>query len=203
VDTRRQPRLNFPTVAFERAAAKFRACLWFEHFTRGEKTMRPLIIAALLALAAASPLQAAPKQPDIVDQGVTRVELIEILSSFGMTVKDATTQESDPWLSAKTPKGVDFYINMYDCVGSGPESRRCNNLQFLAQWELSKYANLASANVYNQKFVFGRAYLNKEGKMFMFDYSVNIKDGVVKDNLKRHVDNWLRVLDDIRTLLKV
>ena len=39
--------------------------------------------------------------------------------------------------------------------------------------------------------------------MFMFDYSVNIKDGVTTANLKRHVDNWLRVLDDVRTHLKV
>ena len=150
----------------------------------------------------AAPVEAAPRE-DVIGHGITRVELIAVLSSFGMTVQDSTTQESDPWLSAKTPKGTDFYVNMYDCVGTGADSRRCNNLQFLAQWELNKNSNLDNANVYNQKFVFGRAYLNKEGKMFMFDYSVNIKDGVVKDNLKRHIDNWLRVLDDIRALLKV
>lgn len=146
---------------------------------------------------------AIPKPPVMFDQGVTRVELIAILSSFGMEVKDSTVKESDPWLSAKTPKGTEFYVNMYDCVGTGADSRRCNNLQFLAQWELSKNAGLDSANIYNQKFVFGRAYLNKDGGMFMFDYSVNIKDGVTTDNMRRHVDNWLRVLDDIRALLKV
>lgn len=145
----------------------------------------------------------AEAREDVIGQGITRVELIAVLSSFGMTVQDSTTQDADPWLSAKTPKGTEFYVNMYDCVGSGADSRRCNNLQFLAQWELNKNAHLDNANIYNQKFVFGRAYLNKEGKMFMFDYSVNIKDGVATDNLKRHVDNWLRVLDDIRALLKV
>jgi hypothetical protein len=51
--------------------------------------------------------------------------------------------------------------------------------------------------------VFGRAYLNKEGTRFMFDYSISIKDGVTVGNLKRHVDNWLRVLDDVRAQLKV
>lgn len=168
--------------------------------------MRNFLGAALVGIAAlAGPASAAPAGPpsDMIGQGITRVELIAILSSFGMTVKDSTTKESDPWLSAKTPKGTDFYVNMYDCVGTGADSRRCNNLQFLAQWELSKGAGIDAANTYNQKFVFGRAYLNKDGKMFMFDYSVNIKDGVTKDNLKRHVDNWLRVLDDIRSLLKV
>jgi Putative bacterial sensory transduction regulator len=172
-----------------------------------EKAEKPAVQAAaaaedICAASCAVPDKAEPRE-DVIGQGITRVELIAVLSSFGMTVQDSTTQESDPWLSAKTPKGTDFYVNMYDCIGSGADSRRCNNLQFLAQWELTKNANLGSANVYNQKFVFGRAYLNKEGKMFMFDYSVNIKDGVVKDNLKRHVDNWLRVLDDIRALLKV
>jgi hypothetical protein len=92
---------------------------------------------------------------------------------------------------------------MYDCKGTGADERRCNNLQFLAQWELGRDAGLDSANAYNQKFVFGRAYLSKDGKMFMFDYSVNIKDGVTSENLKRHVDNWLRVLDDVRSMLKV
>lgn len=163
------------------------------------------IVSALVlfaALGAAVPATAASAK-DVIDQGITRTELIALLSSFGMGVKDSTTKESDPWLSATSPKGTEFYVNMYDCVGTGANSRRCNNLQFLAQWELGKDAGVDSANVYNQKFVFGRAYLNQEGKMLMFDYSVNIKGGVTKTNLLRHVDNWLRVLDDIRALLKV
>jgi hypothetical protein len=137
------------------------------------------------------------------EQGITRSELMTVLKSQGLKVKDATTSENDPWLNATTPKGTEFYVNMYDCLGTGSESRRCNNLQFLAQWEMSKDVNLATANVYNQKFVFGRAYLSKDGKTFMFDYSVNIKGGVTTTNLKRHVDNWLRVLDDVRELIKV
>jgi hypothetical protein len=37
----------------------------------------------------------------------------------------------------------------------------------------------------------------------MFDYSINIRDGVSRANLKKQVDNWLRVLDDVRSMLKV
>lgn len=139
----------------------------------------------------------------LFEQGITRGELMAALKSQGLAVKDATTSENDPWLNATTPKGTGFYVNMYDCLGTGPDSRRCNNLQFLAQWEMSKDVNLTMANLYNQKFVFGRAYLSKDGKTFMFDYSVNIKGGVSAANLKRHVDNWLRVLDDVRELIKV
>jgi hypothetical protein len=150
------------------------------------------------------PVSTAPAAPlpDVM-MAISRVELIDVLSTYGLTVTDSTTADADPWLSAKTPKGTEFYVNMYDCQGDGAENRRCNNLQFLAQWDLAKTTGLDSANVYNQKFVFGRAYLSKDGKMFMFDYSVNIKDGVTTANLKRHVDNWLRVLDDVRTHLKV
>jgi beta-mannanase len=119
-----------------------------------------------------------------------------------MVVKDATQNEADPWLKARAPKGTEFYVNMYDCAGTGADSRRCNNLQFLAQWETNKQTTLDAANSYNQKFVFGRAYLSKDGKTFMFDYSVNIKDGTSSANLKRQVDNWLRVLDDVRAMLK-
>lgn len=166
--------------------------------------MLSLLGAALLSIAAASAAPAAKSAPAAVFQaGISRVELSAVLSSHGLSVSDSTTKESDPWLLAKTPKGTEFYVNMYDCAGDGAEGRRCNNLQFLAQWELTKNASINSANAYNQKFVFGRAYLNKEGTRFMFDYSISIKDGVTAGNLKRHVDNWLRVLDDVRAQLKV
>lgn len=167
--------------------------------------MRSLFALALVAAGLSAPAFAAdaPAKAKLLDRGITRVELIDVLKTHGMAVTDATTSEEDPWLSAKTPKGTEFYVNMYDCEGTGAEARRCSNLQFLAQWELSRNAGVDLANLYNQKFVFGRAYLSKDGKMFMFDYSVNIKDGVTTANLKRHVDNWLRVLDDVRTHLKV
>jgi hypothetical protein len=166
--------------------------------------MRSTILALIAtAVFAGATYAAAPTtKSKVYDAGITRGELVEVLSTYGMKVKDTTTSDEDPWLTAKTPKGTDFYVNMYDCSGSA-ESRRCNNLQFLAQWDLAKNAGVDSANVYNQKFVFGRAYLSKDGKTFMFDYSVNIRDGVTAANLKRQVDNWLRVLDDVRTLLKV
>lgn len=166
--------------------------------------MRSLLGAALLSISAAAAFAAPATTPVAVFQaGISRVELAAVLTSHGLTVSDSTTKESDPWLLAKTPKGTEFYINMYDCSGDGAEGRRCNNLQFLAQWELTKNASVDSANAYNQRFVFGRAYLNKEGSRFMFDYSISIKDGVTAGNLKRHVDNWLRVLDDVRAQLKV
>jgi hypothetical protein len=169
--------------------------------------MLSLLGAAFLSLVAAASAAPATKPlavPAAVFQaGISRVELSAVLSSHGLSVSDSTTKDSDPWLLAKTPKGTEFYVNMYDCAGDGAEGRRCNNLQFLAQWELTKNASVDSANAYNQKFVFGRAYLNNEGTRFMFDYSISIKDGVTAGNLKRHVDNWLRVLDDVRAQLKV
>lgn len=159
-------------------------------------------VLAFPSIAATVPAPAAPAPVVQFEKGVSRAELTKVLTQQGMTVQDATQNETDPWLKAKAPKGTEFYVNMYDCAGSGPDEQRCNNLQFLAQWEVSKRTTIDTANVYNQKFVFGRAYLSKDGKTFMFDYSVNIKGGVSGANLKRHVDNWLRVLDDIRGMLK-
>ena len=42
-----------------------------------------------------------------------------------------------------------------------------------------------------------------DGKSIVFDYPMNIKDGVTRGNLKKNVDNWLRVLDDVRSMFKV
>lgn len=166
--------------------------------------MRSALIGACLAIVlAGNATRAADLAPQIFAMGVTRAELTKILTSQGMTVQDATQNESDPWLKAKAPKGTEFAINMYDCQGEGAANRRCNNLQFLARWEVSNPNTLDLANVYNQKFVFGRAYVLKDSNTFMFDYSINIKDGVTLGNLRRQVDNWLRVLDDVRGMLRV
>lgn len=158
--------------------------------------------ACLAVFMLCSPAYAADATPQMFERGVTRAELTKVLTSHGMIVQDATENESDPWLKAKAPKGTEFYVNMYDCEGTGAENRRCNNLQFLAQWELSKRTTVDAATLYNQKFVFGRAYMAKDGKTFMFDYSVNIRGGVSVANMNRLVDNWLRVLDDVRGILK-
>jgi len=141
---------------------------------------------------------------DLYPDGVTRAELMVILSGYGMTVKDTTEREADPWLQAHTPKGVLFYVNMYECSGSGQDGQRCGLIQFQAQWQNTKNSiKAADINAYNLKFVFGRAALSGDGKSVVFDYPMNIKDGVSKGNLKKNVDNWLRVLDDVRSTFKV
>jgi len=158
--------------------------------------------AATLSLSSAT-FAAAPATDVVLSNGVTRAELTKVLTSHGMTVTDATENEADPWLKAKTPKGTEFAINMFDCKGVGAKEQRCNTLQFLSQWELNKQTSFETANRYNQKFVFGRAYLAADEKTFLFDYSIKLKDGVTVANLKNQVDNWLRVLDDVRSMLKV
>jgi hypothetical protein len=167
-----------------------------------------LLVAFCLLIPLAAPLPGAgvadAREPaGAFSKGITRLELAKVLAGHGMSVRDATLDEKDPWLKARTPKGVEFYVNMYQCTGTGPARRRCSNLQFLAQWERTKRTTLEAANTYNQRFVFGRAYLSQDGKTFMFDYSVNLQDGITAGNLRKHVDNWLRVLDDVRSLLKV
>jgi hypothetical protein len=162
-----------------------------------------LVACAATLFHGSAALAAAPATDVVLSNGVTRAELTKVLTSHGMTVTDATENEADPWLKAKTPKGTEFAINMFDCKGVGAKEQRCNTLQFLSQWELNKQTSFETANRYNQKFVFGRAYLAADEKTFLFDYSIKLKDGVTVANLKNQVDNWLRVLDDVRSMLKV
>jgi hypothetical protein len=164
--------------------------------------MRRVIAAVWVLILATLPGVAAAD--DVYSEGITRSELMVILSGFGMTVKDTTEKDADPWLQARTPKGVLFYVNMYECSGDGAANQRCALLQFQAQWQNAKGSiKEADVNTYNLKFVFGRAALSGDGKSVVFDYPMNIKDGVTKGNLKKNVDNWLRVLDDVRSTFKV
>ena len=161
------------------------------------------LIAAFCVLAG-SMLTDIASADEVYSEGISRSELMVILTSYGMTVKDTTEKDSDPWLQARTPKGVQFYVNMYECQGSGADEQRCGLIQFQAQWQNAKSNIKASdINAYNLKFVFGRAALSGDGKSVVFDYPMNIKDGVTKGNMKKNVDNWLRVLDDVRSTFKV
>ena len=161
-------------------------------------------IAAVVTLVVLPIASSVASADDVYTDGITRAELMVILSGYGMTVKDTTEKDSDPWLQAHTPKGVLFYVNMYECSGTGQSEQRCGLLQFQAQWQNAKGAIKDSeVNAYNLKFVFGRAALSNDGKSVVFDYPMNIKDGVTKGNLKKNVDNWLRVLDDVRSTFKV
>jgi len=164
--------------------------------------MRRLMLALAVAL---SPFAGSIAAADeVYSEGINRAELMVILSGFGMTVKDTTEKDSDPWLQARTSKGVLFYVNRYECQGAGQIEQRCGLLQFQAQWENEKSTISASEiNSYNLKFVFGRAALSGDGKSVVFDYPMMIKDGVTRGNLKKNVDNWLRVLDDVRSTFKV
>jgi hypothetical protein len=170
---------------------------------RRQNLMRKIAVTLLVLFAL--PFSAAVAAADeVYSQGITRAELMVILSGFGMTVKDTTEKDSDPWLQARTSKGVRFYVNMYECEGEGAREQRCGLVQFQAQWQNAKGAIKDSEiNGYNLKFVFGRAALSADGKSVVFDYAMNIKDGVTRGNLKKNVDNWLRVLDDVRSTFKV
>ena len=159
------------------------------------------LLAVVVAIAL-SPVAALADE--VYSEGISRAELMVILSGFGMTVKDTTEKDSDPWLQARTSKGVRFYVNMYECQGEGQTEQRCGLVQFQAQWLNDKSTIKDSdINAYNLKFVFGRAALSADGKSVVFDYPMNIKDGVTRGNLKKNVDNWLRVLDDVRSTFKV
>lgn len=164
--------------------------------------MRRLMLLLVVAL---SPFASSVAAADeIYSDGISRSELMVLLSGFGMTVKDTTEKDSDPWLQARTSKNVLFYVNMYECQGEGQKEQRCGLVQFQAQWKNDKGTIKDSdINAYNLRFVFGRAALSADGKSIVFDYPMNIKDGVTRGNLKKNVDNWLRVLDDVRSTFKV
>ena len=165
--------------------------------------MRHSIVACTL-IALMSSFAGGALADEIYPNGITRKELMVILAGHGMNVTDTTERESDPWLRARTSKGVVFYVNLYDCTGSGADEQRCGLLQFQTQWQNAK-GSIKAEDItgYNLKFVFGRAVLAADGKSVVFDYPMNIKDGVTRGNLKKNVDNWLRVLDDVRSMFKV
>ena len=92
----REPDLNFASVEIAERGIIFRGL-----FAPPRKNAHAPIAIALVATSLSAPAFAAdaPAKARLLDRGITRVELVDMLKTHGMSVTDATTSEEDPWLS--------------------------------------------------------------------------------------------------------
>lgn len=150
--------------------------------------MRRLAIAAAIMVAAA-PAHAQTKA------ALTGEELGAVLSAAGIEaeiIEDART--GVPVATAQAGQ-IQFWVRALDCAGA---PKACSTLMFFANFELGRDAAPAdyqTVNAFNDRQVFGRAYLLPAKNLIGVDYVMELQGGVAPDHISQSIARWADVID--------
>ena len=124
---------------------------------------------------------------------ITGTTLVDMLRDQGFSASLTLDSHGEPLILAEAG-GVHFQILTYGC--NGDRNPSCSRLQMISQMHLpngATEADIAMMNAYNQRFLFGRAYLDVYGTATV-DYSINLNQGISEDNLIDDLNIWTHVL---------
>ncbi len=116
-------------------------------------------------------------------------EIVALLDAHGYSATLTTDPGGDPLIMGAAD-GLKFRVQTYDCNSQAP--RRCRSLQFVASFALEHKAtsdDFMAMNDYNQKKVYGRAFIDENGDAAI-DFVVNLSGGVMAANLMDDVGTW-------------
>lgn len=136
---------------------------------------------------------AAQDEGDEVFNAMTGPQLVDILRQQGFAASLQEDSYGDPLIIAQAGN-LSFTIITYGCNMDPVEA--CARLQMVAQFHLPDGASeydIALMNAYNQRYLFGRAYIDQEGYATV-DYTINLNQGVTADNVVDNFNIWLHVL---------
>ncbi len=150
---------------------------------------RLAIAAAMLLVATAAPASAQMKT------ALTGEELAAVLAAAGIRadiIDDARTGAPVATAQAGT---IQFWVRALDCTGA---PKACSTLMFFANFDLGRDAAPAdyqTVNAFNDRQVFGRAYLIPAKKLVGVDYVMELQGGVAPDHVAQNIARWADVID--------
>jgi hypothetical protein len=159
--------------------------------------MRAFLGGLVLAVGLCVGLVSAQASENRILNSVSGADLVSILQKQGFDARATLDQFGDPLIIAKAGE-ITFTIWTYGCEPASGTEKRCNQLQFLAEFALSgnpSVETLAAINEYNRRKRFGRAVLQHTGTATV-DMTVNLRQGVTQDNLIDNLVVWVVVLAD-------
>lgn len=108
-----------------------------------------------------------------------------ILQDLGFRAKLETTSNDTPRIESST-NGKFFYIYFVGCN----EGKNCKAINFSTYWIFEKKVPIESVNAWNlEKFV-GKAFLDKDGDVFL-QFFVNLDmGGVDRENFEDTIEWW-------------
>lgn len=143
----------------------------------------------MAALALSGGAQARP----IDEQGLSVEEVAAWVKSVGFDPKIEKTDAGEPYVRIKTPSGVNFDVDLYDC-GAG----KCRAVQFTVIFELEKKLSLDAVNSWNSDKRYIRMFLNKQGNA-VFQYDCNVAPGGTFEALDDDLDIFVDFMPEMMT----
>lgn len=153
--------------------------------------MKHAMAAAALLMAAASAAPAAAQ----TKIALTAAELGAVLEAAGLSAEvteDAKTR--NPVASAQAGT-IQFWVRALDCKGA---PKACSTLMFFANFDLGREAtakDFQTVNAFNDRQVFGRAYLLRQRNEVGVDYVIELEGGVTPDHISKNIARWADVID--------
>jgi hypothetical protein len=151
--------------------------------------MKRLAMAAAILLAASTAAQAQMKA------ALTGEELAAVLGAAGLSaevIEDAKTGAPVATAAAGT---ITFWVRALDCAGA---PKACSTLMFFANFDLGREeapADYQTVNAFNDRQVFGRAYLIPAKNLVGVDYVMELQGGVAPDHIAANIARWVDVID--------
>lgn len=152
--------------------------------------MKP-IVAAAAGLLALGMFGAAGAQ---MKSALTADEIEAVLSDAGLSPQMTTDAATGAPVANGKAGNVSFWVRALDCSGT-PKS--CQTLMFFANFDLGRSASADDyriMNKFNDKQVFGRAYVLEGRQEVGVDYVIELTGGVSMDNLTSNIARWSDVI---------
>lgn len=148
--------------------------------------------ACLVVLAAlGTPAQAS----DRIYKSISGMELKSLLEAKGIQVTLGKDDLGNPVVyGAAGP--LRFNGRSLNCGGS---PRRCTRIDFSSGFKVNGVTE-ARLDAFNEKWVFGKAYLGADGTAFI-NFPVNLTEGVTEGNLEDNVGLWVDTLRNFATYI--
>ncbi len=154
--------------------------------------MNKLVIAAALLLAPA--LLAGPAVAQ-TKSALTGEELGAALTGAGLSAQVIEDAKTGAPVATAQAGAIEFWVRGLDCKGA---PKACSTLMFFANFELGRAATAAdykAVNAFNDRQVFGRAYLLPAKNLVGVDYVMELQGGVAPDHISANIARWADVID--------
>jgi hypothetical protein len=149
--------------------------------------VKKLLIAAMSL--AATPVFAQTKT------ALTGEELGAVLTGAGLQANVIEDAKTGAPVATATAGSIEFWVRGLECGGA---PKACSTLMFFANFELGREAAAAdykTVNAFNDRQVFGRAYLLPAKNLVGVDYVMELQGGVAPGHISANVARWADVID--------
>lgn len=124
--------------------------------------------------------------------GLSGAQIERVLTDAGLSPTMAADAATGAPVASAQAGPIKFWVRSLDC-GRGV----CSTLVFFANWELGRAVtadDYKRINRYNDRQVFGRAYVIEAEQSIGVDYVVEMQGGVSMDNVTGNVSRWTDVI---------